>query len=252
MDIVQCGNRICFDERGIAAASGVMPAECLDHDGETVRIFDVPEGSWPTDGPRPLPLRQIAAECETWRYRLAARASQILHWRRSYRFCPACGGALKRKEGPERAMVCPGCRRDFFPRIDCAVIVAVEFGGKLLLAGRYASNRSRFMSILAGFVEPGENLEEAVRREVMEEVGLALGPVRYVASQPWPFPSQLMVGFHAMALSDRIRPDGVEIEDAGWFARDALPDNLPDGVSIARRLIDAWRDGTIGREGGLS
>lgn len=244
MDIAFCGNDAAFD-CGWAVGRGLSPVERFSEDGEEVRVFDVPEGEWPSDAPAPRTLRGIAAECGPARYRMAARARQILHWRRTYRFCPACGAGLARKEGPERAMRCAACRRDYFPRIDCAVIVAIEHGGRLLLAGRIGADGRRFMSLLAGFVEPGETLEEAVRREVMEEVGLELGRVRFVASQPWPFPSQLMVGFHAMAASGELHPDGIEITDAGWFARDALPACLPGGVSIARRLIDAWRDGTL-------
>ena len=125
-----------------------------------------------------------------------------------------------------------------FPRLSPAVIMAVERGDKLLLA-RSAHFPTGLYSVLAGFVEPGETIEECVVREVREEVGITVGKVRYVASQPWPFPNSLMLGFSAEYLAGEIQPDPVEIAEAGWFSADALP-SIPGRISIARRLIDRF------------
>ena len=142
--------------------------------------------------------------------------------------------------------MCDACGSEHYPRTDQAVIVAVTDGERLLL-GRQANWPPRRWSVVAGFVEPGESLEEAVTREVREEVGLAVTNVRYRGSQPWPFPSSIMLGFHAEAENDaRIRFDPKELQHAQWFTRadiarfDQLGLRLPSGDSIARRLLNEW------------
>jgi NAD+ diphosphatase len=136
----------------------------------------------------------------------------------------------------ERAKTCPACGLNSYPRLSPAVIVAVVKDDKLLLATS-PRFRSSFWSVLAGFVEPGETLEDCVVREVEEEVGITVRNVRYFGSQPWPFPDSLMLGFTAEYAKGEIKTDGMEIVEADWFGADNLP-NVPPSVSIARRLID--------------
>ncbi len=135
-----------------------------------------------------------------------------------------------------RAKECPDCGLVIFPRLSPAIIVLVEKEGKILLA-KAVRFKEDIYSILAGFVEPGETLEEAVEREVREEVGIAIKDIRYFGSQPWPFPDSLMIGFLAKYKSGRIKIDKEEIVDAGWFSPENLP-NIPGNISIARRMID--------------
>jgi len=168
----------------------------------------------------------------------AGRAMQILDWRQQHQYCGRCGEKTVEQHG-EFAMLCPACGLRSYPRLTPAVIMAVTGGGEILL-GRSRHFPGGMYSTLAGFVEPGETLEEAVRREVFEETGIAVVGIRYFGSQPWPFPNSLMVGFFAQADGDQaIHPNCDELEDARWFSPDNLP-LLPDRMSIARRLIDAF------------
>jgi len=166
---------------------------------------------------------------------VAGCAAQLVRWGRSHKYCGQCGRPTEDKTD-ERAKTCPDCGLNCYPRLSPAVIVAVVKDGKLLLATS-PRFRSSFWSVLAGFVEPGETLEECVVREVHEEVGITVKNVRYFDSQPWPFPDSLMLGFTAEYAEGEIKTDGDEIVDAEWFAADHLP-NIPPRVSIARRLID--------------
>ena len=166
---------------------------------------------------------------------LAGRAFQIVEWDRTHLFCGRCGEPTEPKTN-ERARLCPACGQVHFPRLAPAVIMAVIRDRRILLAH---ANRfpSHFYSVLAGFVEPGETFEECVAREVEEEVGIKVKNIRYLSSQPWPFPHSLMVGFIAEHDSGEINVDGEEIRDADWFAPENLP-QIPGRISIARRLID--------------
>ena len=184
-----------------------------------------------------LPLMGLYGRVDDVRWTLAGRAVQLVDWDRTTRFCGRCGTATDAVEG-ERARRCPACGLLAFPRLAPAVITLIERDGEALLARGRAFPIPMY-SCVAGFVEPGETLEEAVRREVMEEVGVELGDVRYVRSQPWPFPHSLMVGFEAEWASGDIRIDEHEIVDAAWFRPDDLP-TIPPGMSIARTLIDDW------------
>jgi NAD+ diphosphatase len=167
----------------------------------------------------------------------AGLARQILHWHRAHRFCGVCGAPLERHPA-ERAMVCPACGHTAYPRINPVVIALVHRGDRILLV-RKADGLLPFWSLVAGFVEPGETLEAAVAREVAEEAGLRVENIRYAASQPWPFPNNLMLGFTAEHAGGEPTPDGREIAETGWFGHDGLPP-IPSRVSIARRLIDAF------------
>jgi NAD+ diphosphatase len=184
-------------------------------------------------------LRQVYGILNEDLFWIAARAVQIVDWDRTHQFCGRCGAPLRAKAA-ERAKECPKCGLLHFPRLAPAIIVLVERGNELLLA------RSRhFMpgmySVLAGFVEPGESLEEAVLREVTEEVGISIKDIKYFGSQPWPFPHSLMIGFTAAYAGGKISLDESEIEDAGWFTADNLP-RIPGKISIARKLIDWFVD----------
>jgi NAD+ diphosphatase len=167
----------------------------------------------------------------------AGRATQIVDWAKTHRFCGRCGALTERVAG-ERCMRCPSCSHLAYPRITPAIIVLVRRGDEALLA-RGARFPLPFYSTLAGFSEVGESLEETLAREVREEVGVEVKNIRYFGSQPWPFPNSLMVGFLAEWAGGEIRIDGKEILDAHWYRADALP-TIPPKISIARRLIDAW------------
>ena len=185
-------------------------------------------------------LRPLLGLLDEEFFSAAGRAFQIIHWERTHQFCGRCGGRTRLKAG-ERARECPNCGLVIYPEISPAIIVAVVRGAEILLA-RSHRFRNAFYSVLAGFVEPGETFEEAVRREVREEVGIELKNIRYFGSQPWPFPNSLMVGFMADYESGEIRIDESEIVDAGWFASNNLP-VLPRVGTIARRLIDFFTGG---------
>jgi NAD+ diphosphatase len=167
---------------------------------------------------------------------VAGRAAQILEWDRTHQFCGRCGTAtVVRKD--ERARSCPNCRLSVYPRINPAVMVLITNGSEILLARKPTFPKNRF-SALAGFVEAGETLEQTVAREALEEVGVQVKNIRYFGSQSWPFPNSLMIAFTAEYAGGEVQPDGVEIEEARWFAPDGLP-TVPDGISISRWLIDA-------------
>ena len=187
------------------------------------------------DGLRFVDLRALYGAVPDHVWTLAGRAVQIVEWDRTHRYCGRCGTQTEQVVG-ERAKRCPTCGLLAFPRLAPAVIVLIERGDEVLLA-RNRNFPIAMYSALAGFVEPGETLEEAVHREVAEEVGVELAGLRYFASQPWPFPHSLMIGFIADWAGGDIRIDETEIMDAQWFSADELP-MIPPRMSIARQLID--------------
>jgi NAD+ diphosphatase len=196
---------------------------------------------------RSLPIRQALAAgqggtvSESSPAGLLFRAYHIMQWRRDSAYCGKCG-AENRDAPTGLSRICPVCGRTEFPRISPAVIVLITNRRDELLLAHNAAFSNNVYSLIAGFVEAGESLEAAVRREIMEEVNIAVEDIRYAASQPWPFPNSLMLGFTAAYAGGVLRPDGTEILDARWFSREALP-NLPGNGSIARRLIERWRSG---------
>jgi len=184
-------------------------------------------------------LRRLWGTLDEVDFTVAGRAVQLVEWRRTHRFCGRCGTPTDTVDG-ERAMRCPSCRLLSFPRLAPAIITLVtRDGGREALLARGVTFPVPMYSCLAGFVEPGETLEQAVAREVHEEVGLVVRDVAYQGSQPWPFPHSLMLGFRAVWESGDIVCDPKEIVDANWYRPDALP-SIPPGISIARKLIDAW------------
>lgn len=189
-------------------------------------------------------LRRLHGRVGEDEWLAAGRAVQLVEWSRNHRFCGRCASPTGITPG-ERSRRCPRCGLQAFPRLAPAVIVLIERDdGKVLLA-RNAGWPGRMFSCLAGFVEPGESAEAAVCREVREEVGVDVSDLRWFASQPWPFPHSLMLGFHARYSGGPIRVDGEEIAEAGWFGPGELPE-LPGPISIARRLIDDWAARTAG------
>jgi NAD+ diphosphatase len=167
---------------------------------------------------------------------LAGRAFQIMEWDRNHQFCSRCGTPTEPRTN-ERARACPQCHYTIYPPISPAIMILITRGREILLARKPEWVPKRY-SALAGFVEPGETLEDTVRRETREEVGVEVGNLRYFGSQPWPFPHSLMVAFTGEYDGGEVRPDGVEIEEARFFDVDDLP-KLPPGISISRRMIDA-------------
>ncbi|MGI8649901.1 MAG: NAD(+) diphosphatase [Rubrobacter sp.] len=168
----------------------------------------------------------------------AGRARMISDWHRSNRFCGRCATGTIRSDGNELAMRCPNCGAVFFPKISPAAIILIRDGDRLLLARSHGFPPGVY-SALAGFVEPGEAVEETIRREIREEVGVEVGEIEYFGSQTWPFPDSLMLGFTARYAGGDIVLQDEEIEDAGWFTVDTLP-TLPPRLSIARSMLDAF------------
>ena len=192
------------------------------------------------DAPAPpgfvlLGLRSLFLKLPEPALALAARAFQVVEWDRTHRFCGRCGTRTRDKDG-ERARQCPACGYVAYPRVSPAMMVLVTRERELLLA---RANRfpGAMYSALAGFVEPGETIEDCIHREVREEVGVDVTDLRYFASQSWSFPHSLMIAYTARYAGGELKPDPAEIADVRWFGVDALPD-LPSTVSIARRLID--------------
>ncbi len=187
------------------------------------------------DGMQLVDLRHAFGILPELEYAIAGYASQIVHWDRTSRFCPVCGTRTERLPS-EWAKQCPACGFLQYPRISPAIIVLIHRPGQILLTRQPTWPSNRY-SLVAGFVEPGESLEECLRREVAEEVGVTVDDIRYLGSQPWPFPHQLMVGFLARYRAGELRIDAQELEHAAWFDLGALPD-LPPPLSISRRILD--------------
>jgi len=180
-------------------------------------------------------VRKLFGRLELNAIAVAAYASQIAHFVTTHRFCGMCGGPMV-ASASERLVRCERCQRDVYPRVSPCIIILIHDGSRVLLT-RAAHFPEGMYGLVAGFVEPGESLEQCAHREVLEETGIRISDVRYVASQPWPFPSQLMVGFTARFESGELTVDKHELEDANWFELDALP-QIPPPLSIARHLID--------------
>lgn len=184
-----------------------------------------------------ISLREIGMLMEEEIFEIAGRASEILIWNRNHRFCGRCGTKTEDKKD-EMAKICPKCGNIMYPVICPAIIVAITKDDKILLAHNSNFKDNRY-SLIAGFVEAGENLKSAVKREVFEEVGIKIKNIRYYKSSPWPFPNSLMVGFFAEYDCGEIKVDENEILDAGWFTKDNLP-NLPKKYSLARKIINEF------------
>lgn len=227
---------------GLERGRAVFAVDLSDED-DPLASMDGLEGAAFAD------LREAAGLLPAPEAAILAHARALMHWRSRQRFCGACGAACEPRSAGH-VMLCTGCGASHFPRTDPAVIMLVtcrvEGEERALLAHNRRFPVARMFSTLAGFVEPGESLEEAVAREVREEAGVRVGAVRYHSSQPWPFPSSIMVGFVAETADPTLMLDAEEIAEARWFSRDDLREpervgiRLPRPDSIARRLILDW------------
>ena len=236
------------DSRKALKLQNKRMAAALDTTGNAVSIFDGKERLVYCNQ-RFLDLYRLWGAVDEPTWYVAGRAVQLVEWQRNHQFCGRCGTATVDAPG-ERARVCPECKLLAYPRLAPAVIMLLEReDGKALLA-RNKNFPAGMFSTLAGFVEPGESLEDAVAREVKEETGVELSDIEYHSSQPWPFPSSLMLGFTARAASERVQVDGLELEDARWFTREELSGGIAEGrlrlpspASIAFALVDGWLRG---------
>ena len=213
-------------------------AEYLGHRG-TMAYYaaELPPGAPLPDGRVVSGVRELWGCIPDDDLAIAAYAVRMIGAAKSNRFCGRCGSQTK-PVLTERAWQCPACSHIIYPRISPAIIVLIKKGDEILLARSPRFPKGMY-SVIAGFVEPGETLEEALCREVQEEVGLSVHNIRYFASEPWPFPDSLMIGFTADYAGGEIRIDNNEIVAAGWFDRDNLP-QLPAKMSISRALIEEW------------
>ena len=232
-------DRIVF----VVGAGSVEIVDAHDGLGEPHAVFLGEldgRGCWAVDAEpgRGTPLMGLWGQVDDTLWTIAGRAVQLVEWQRTHRYCGRCATPTEAAAG-ERAKRCPACGLLAFPRLAPAIITLVERDDGRALLARGVTFPIPMYSCLAGFVEPGETLEQAVHREVREEVGIALTDVRYWASQPWPFPHSLMLGFNARYAGGELVLDEKEIVDAQWWAPDDLP-AIPPGLSIARRLIDDW------------
>jgi NAD+ diphosphatase len=215
-----------------------------DYRGLAVFTLEIEAASPPAlgDGVEFADLRLAAALLPHDDAGLVAYARAMISFRHRHRFCGSCGApTVPRRNGGVMVCTRPGCETEFFPRVDPAVIVLVTDGDRALLGRQPGWPAGRY-STIAGFVEPGESLEDAVRREVLEETGIEAGAMAYQSSQPWPFPRSLMLGFRAEARTTEVCIGDAELEDARWFHRDELRSGtmLPFPQSIAYRLIQEW------------
>ncbi len=202
------------------------------------------EGSEPEPGVKLIDLRSLAVQAAlpASDLGLLAQARTLLHWHSRHRFCSNCGVPTRPADAGYRR-TCEACRAEHFPRTDpVAIVLAVD--GERCLLGRQPNFAPQVYSTLAGFLEPGETIEEAARREIFEEAGIRLGPVRYVKSQPWPFPANLMIGLIADALTTDITIETAELEDARWFEREEVRAMVagrhPDGLKVPPPMAIAW------------
>jgi NAD+ diphosphatase len=182
-----------------------------------------------------VPIRQLLTLWNTQQFEQASRAIQLLEWRKNHQFCSHCGHQTQ-VHPSEYAMICPACGYHQYPRVQPCVITVITRGDNEILLAKNAKNKTNMYGLIAGFVEVGETLEEAVRRETFEEVGLRVKNIQYLASQPWPFPSNLMLAFRAEYASGDIQLQEEEISDADFFKFDQLPE-IPFKGSIAYAMI---------------
>jgi NAD+ diphosphatase len=249
------GTRLPVTDKGDAVRW--QPAGDLPEDG--LRIFLGMRGDAayfalvvdePTDDGRWATFREVLQDLDQDDAGLMVHAVALAEWHAGHRFCPRCGGRLGSTVAGH-VLVCDRCGRQQFPRSDPAVIMMVTDGDRALLGRQDSWPEGRY-STLAGFVDPGESLEEAVVREVAEETGVRVSDVTYFGNQPWPFPQSLMVGFFARAETTEIHVDEDEISDARWFTREQMRAEaeagtllLPSGISISRSLVEAWYGGPL-------
>jgi len=212
--------------------------------------FVIPEGELPA-GWKPIPLRQALGIMTGGTLARGQgpvgrilRSYHISQWRKDSLFCGSCGASNRDADSGILARQCSACGRLEFPRISPAIITIITNDKGEAVLAHNKNFTSNFYSLIAGFNEAGENLEETVAREIKEEINIGVKDIRYILSQPWPFPGSLMLGFSAHYDGGELKPDGIEIDDAQWFSREALP-SLPPSASVSRFLIDLWATGKL-------
>ncbi|WP_461247084.1 NAD(+) diphosphatase [Treponema sp. R6D11] len=223
----------------------IFDAPELDNSSNVISVVSVPPNAVPPENWKTIPVRSILSMFSVSgdNPNRIIRASHLAQWRWNSRFCGTCGA--KNEDAPTHTQrLCPKCGRTEFPRICPAVIVLITDDKNRILLAHNKRFKARVYSHISGFNEAGETLEETVVREIREEVDIEVKDIVYIKSQPWPFPSSLMLGFKARYLSGTIKPDGEEIEDAKWFTKDDLPE-LPGEGSLSRHLINNWINGTF-------
>ena len=213
----------------------------LSENGQVI-ARDLKENESVPEGYQLVPIRQLVQVWSRPQFEQASRAVQLLEWRRNHRFCSKCGHATQ-QHASQYAMVCLSCGYNQYPRVNPCVITIITRGEDEILLAKNARNKTQMYSLIAGFVEVGETLEEAVRRETLEEVGLQIKNIQYLASQPWPFPSNLMMAFRAEYHSGEIQIQEEELSDAQFFKFDQLPE-IPFKGSIAYAMIQHVMHGT--------
>ncbi|MDQ3078126.1 MAG: NAD(+) diphosphatase [Pseudomonadota bacterium] len=244
------GSAPALDEAGRLAWQPIDgdPPLFLGLDGDAPRFSTLVDGTAPSD---PRAHLSLLTQLDAADAPLFAAALSLVNWHRRHRFCSVCGAATAPSRGGW-SRACGACAAEHYPRVDPVVIMLATFQDRLLL-GRQRQYAPGRYSALAGFVEPGETIEAAVARELFEEAGIRVTNVTYLASQPWPFPSSLMIGAHATATSDSLVIDTVELDDARWFSRSKVAAALagdpaaaflpPPRFAIARTLLERWADG---------
>lgn len=228
-----------FDEFEIPAINDTFPihAVCIQP------RQDIPLGFRSVPVREQLPFLSICAAGENGATGRLLRAFHIAQWRGESLYCGSCGA--KNTDSPdELARLCPVCGRLEYPRIAPAIIVIITNDAGQVLLAHNKKFTPNIYSLIAGFNEAGESLELTVQREIREEVNIEVKDIKYIISQPWPFPNSLMLGFSARHAGGEIRADNVEIEDARWWSRDSLP-LLPGAASVSRYLINRWLDGSL-------
>ena len=235
----------CCRDLGEHGIDALRPQYLGLYDGRHCYAAELGPSDALPEGWRLMGLREVFGVVESALAALCGRAYQILEWDATHRYCGRCGAPTVMRSD-ERSRACPSCGRTTYPPVSPAVMVLITDGARRVLLARKAVWPQGRYSAIAGFVEPGEMLEETVARETREEIGVEVKNVRYFGSQPWPFPHSLMIAFTAEYAGGELRPDGVEIEEARWFDADELP-RLPPGISISRRLIDTVAAELAGR-----
>lgn len=211
-------------------------------DGKTIQTFAIEMGLTETEQWVMIGLRASYDYLSNEEYLAGGKAYQILYWDEHTRYCPVCGCATEQHTPIMKK--CSGCGYELYPRINTAVIVLIRRGPDEILLVHARNFRGTFYGLVAGFLEPGETLEQCVAREVQEETGLTIKNIRYFASQPWPYPSGLMCGFTADYAGGTIKLQSDELSAGAFYHRDHLPE-IPHKLSIARKLIDAWLERNI-------
>ena len=223
----------CTDEAPVTVARS-LPVEMRDGTMAMAAFTDAPLEE--TDVFQPMGLRASYDHIDRYSYDQAGKAYEIVYWDRHSRFCPVCGTPTELK-GPIMKK-CPRCGNEMFPSVSPAVLVLIRKGEEILLV--HARNfRGTFHGLVAGFLETGETLEQCVEREVWEETGLTIRNITYFGNQPWPYPSNLMIGFIADYVSGEIKLQDEELSSGSFFSKDNLPE-IPHKLSLARKMIDWW------------